>query len=142
MLRLALSNKTGLDVPADDYVFHAVLRCGRVVSKPGKRLYTEAIDLAQVDGSNLVFQLTVLEASRILDLFPSFGERGLPGVWRMQASSTFVKLARPFEPYELEKVKAFLLQSSSASFVRSRYESSLAVLGPPQESVADAAGQR
>jgi hypothetical protein len=119
-----------LEVPNDDYVFHAVLRCGRVVSKPNKRLVTEVHDLGvAADGRSYVFEMTVLEASRLLDLYPCFGQEGLPGQWRLQGLAGLVKLGRPLEPaggpYEAAKVVEFLLELTSCDFVRERYAESL-----------------
>lgn len=115
-------------VPPDDYTFHAVLACGRVISKPNKKLFTEAYDLATSDdGHAFVFELTVLEASRLMDLYPSFGHSGLPGQWCLQSGR--VRLVKALEPaggpYDASKVAAFLLDNTSCAFVRSRYATAL-----------------
>lgn len=105
-------------LPIDDYTFHAVLKCGRMVSKPHKSLFVEALDLAASDAqSGFVFRMTPLESSRIADLWPAFSTDGLLGTWRL-SSDGYVKL---LQATDTSNAREFLLSKESAAFVQERY---------------------
>lgn len=111
------------EVPMDDYVFHMVLRKGPMVSSPGVPLYVEVLDLVEAPG-RLIFRMSMLDASATADQWPAFENEGLAGQWRLQGTTGLLKFVQVYEG-SAESTKAFLLDETSHTFVRSRYESAL-----------------
>lgn len=121
-------SRQSVKLPCDDYIFHALLTRGPVVSKPNERVYVEAYDGAAAD--SLVFHMSLLEASAVMDAFPAFEDAGLVASWKLSATTGLVTLIAVAPCNNDEQVRQFLMSSASAEFVRSRYE---ACLGPSFE---------
>ena len=111
--------------PLDDYVFHMVLRQGRMINRVTGPCVVEAIDFSQSpDGRSLIFHMSPLEASTIAEAHPEFLGPGLIGRWKLSATNGLIKLVT-VGPVSAEDARRFLCDSSSHELVRQRYEAIL-----------------
>jgi len=110
--------KKELQVPIDDYILHAVMKRGSIVSRPGKPLYVEVLDFS-THNNIMVFKMTLLDSSCLMELHPQFDE-GLPGIWQLMMNGylRFVGLV----PKQFESIEAFLVDGQSNALVRERYK--------------------
>ena len=104
----------------DDYIFNMILKRGHIVSKKNE-IYVEVIDIAELDEYNLVFKMTVLEASVLSEKYPAFESQGLLAQWKLDSANNLIKLYKIFENNSFELTRAFLLDSASNVIVRERY---------------------
>lgn len=107
--------------PLDDYVWHMVLRQGRMINKSNEPCVVEALDFSSSDGRVLVFHMTPLEASLISEQYPEFLTTGLVGRWKMNATTGLLKLLNTVLYITANDIKAFLTDPASNVFVRQRY---------------------
>jgi hypothetical protein len=113
--------ETPVNIPYDDYILHAALRKGPVISRPKKGLYVEVQDLGSSTEQSFVFHMSVLDASVLQEQWPEF-DTCLVGAWKLQASTGLLKTIRIFEKKDPKAIQDFLLDSASHDFVRKRYE--------------------
>ena len=111
-------------LPFDDYVFHMVLKKGPTISNIGHPVFTEVYDLAQdlSDQKRHIFKMSVLDASSLVEQWPSFETSGIAGSFKFQSTSGLLKSMKIFDEQDPEKLWTFLLDPSSHTFVRTRYE--------------------
>jgi hypothetical protein len=109
------------ELPFDDYVIHAALRKGPIVSRPMQALYVEVQDLGSSREHSFVFHMSVLDASVLIEQCPDF-EQCLVGAFKLHASTGLLKPIRIFEKKEAQAIQDFLLDSASHDFIRKRYE--------------------
>lgn len=114
----AFGRTESFEIACDDYTFNAVVRQGPIVSKPDHSVYREAIMLSQSE-TNFVFQMTLLEASRIAEIQPEFAYTGIVGSWSLSTSG-FVKLVKAAQ-LSATQVDEFLQMPNSAEFIRVHY---------------------
>lgn len=108
--------------PIDDYVFHMVLRQGRMINRPNQKCTVEVIDFSSdAEGHQLVFHMSPLDASTIAAKHPEFVETGLPGKYKLSASTGLVKLIAPYAARGAQDLSDFLLDPGSNELVRVRY---------------------
>lgn len=114
-----------LELPMDDYKFHALLKHGPVRSLPKGPLTVSVIDGATLDGKAFVLPMTLLDASIIADSHEDFYEHGLLAAWKLSCrpdGSFSIKLLEPYSGTKTPAaIHAFLLDPASAHFVRQRY---------------------
>lgn len=115
-----ISITNGPTVPLDDYILHMVLQRGRVISVPKKPLYVEVIDMSDV--RPLKFKMSLVDASFISDMHPDFDTKGLVATWRLHGTSGLLKMIKAFDSTCPIKIKEFLLDPQSASFVLDKYK--------------------
>lgn len=96
------------EIKIDEYIFHAVLKKGRIVSKPTE-LYAEAIDFSS---KNYVFRMTLLESSIVSENWPNFDTVGLVGEWKLMTNG-LLKLVKCFESTNEKLIMEFLKSSKS-----------------------------
>ena len=123
-LRIGLCNSF-IQVPIDDYIFHAVMRRGPVVSKPGRPMYIEVMDFSEspVTHSVVLFRMSLLDASIVSEAYPDFDTTGIPAIWQLQTNGTLK--FNSYMPKTYESVQSFLLDAQSNAFLRERYKISL-----------------
>jgi len=122
MLKIRQYSVNGRDdsfeVPCDDYTFNAVILQGPIVSKPDHSVHRDAIMISP-SAVNYVFKMTLLEASRIVELHPQFCD-GLIGLWSLSTTG-FLKLIK-IGPTASSQIQEYLLMQNSAEFVRNHYK--------------------
>ena len=113
-----------LRIAFDEYVFHAVMKKGKLVSKPNEVAYVQVLDCAQDldDMNQLVFKMSIVEASFLEQTWPQFDLDGILGVWNINGTNGFISLKQRMHLTDFEEVKAFLMDSKSYELVRLRYE--------------------
>ena len=115
-------NKT-ISIPLDDYSFHMIIKKGKLVSKPFDIVYVQAIDVvSNVFEEHKVFRMSLVDSSYLEQEYPAFSDKGLVGQWKLVANTKQLKFIRPLQDVSYDSVKRFLLDLSSHSFVRNRYE--------------------
>lgn len=105
---LSRSNGQKDELKIDEYLFHAVLKRGRIVSKPTE-LYAEAIDFSN---KNYIFRMTLLESSIVSENWPNFDTVGLVGEWKLMTNG-LVKLVKCYESNDPKLIMDFLKSSKS-----------------------------
>lgn len=108
--------------PIDDYVFHMVLRQGRMINRPNQPCTVEVIDFSSDSkGQQLVFHMSPLDASTVAAKHAEFVETGLPGKYKLSASTGLLKLISAYGARGTQDLSDFLLDPCSNELVRSRY---------------------
>ena len=116
-------------IPYDDYRFVAILKLGPLDSRKDQTLKVHVLDSCNVNGV-LLFPMKLLHASQISASYPQFETTGLLGWWKLISSNkeTWITLDTPLWPKTPSDVQKYVLDNSSATFVRKRYESFFASL--------------
>lgn len=107
-MKLYSSITSPIEVPIDEYIFHGVLKKGRIVSGPTE-LYAEAIDFSK---ACFVFRMSLLESSIISESWPEFDTKGILGQWRLMTNG-FLKLVQISDLRDPKEIKLFLKDSHS-----------------------------
>jgi len=114
-----------VQIPIDDYTFHAAMKRGKLVSRPNEMVYVQAIDLSQdAEGSQFSFKMSVVESSLLEQKYPEY-EDGLLGQWAINGTTGLLSFKGPFLSKHYEEIVAFLSDVKSNTLLRSRYEASL-----------------
>lgn len=111
-----LENFSGrCEIPTEDYVFHMIVKQLQLVSST-EETYIEVLDFSK---KAFKFKMTILEASRIMDLWPDFST-GIVGSWKF-ATSGFLTLIKSFDSRDAEQIERFLQDHSSHEILRENY---------------------
>lgn len=107
-MKLYSSLAQPIDLPIDEYIFHGVLKRGRIVSGPNE-LYAEALDFSR---AAFVFRMSLLESSSISESWPDFDTCGLLGQWRLMTNG-LLKLVQASELKDPKEIKLYLKDPKS-----------------------------
>jgi hypothetical protein len=111
-----LENYSGrVEVPTEDYIFHMIIKQQKLISST-EETYIETLDFSK---KAFIFRMTILEASRIMDLWPDFAT-GLVGTWKL-GTSGFLSLIKCFESQDPDQIEKFLQDASSHDLMRQNY---------------------
>ncbi len=115
-MKLFSSKSECIEIPVDEYLFHSVLKKGRIVSSPSE-LYAEAIDFSS---ARFIFRMSLLESSSISEQCPDFDSVGLLGQWRL-GTNGLVRLVQASQLKDPEQIKKFLKDPQSNSIFSKYY---------------------
>jgi len=103
----------------DDFTANMIIKCGACVSSyKSPEAYVEVIDL----GSNKKYKMSILEASVLSDVYPSFTDKGLIGTWSYNSLDQKIKLVKQEVCQDKTQLVEFLTSSSNYQETRKHYE--------------------
>ena len=118
--KLSFTNKESFYVPADDVSFFCILKRLRTVHLDGESVVQAVHIVPSHNRSNIIFNLTILESSRIDCINGKFGEVGVMGKWKFVGDSPKIELIQLYSEYE--NFLALATSHENQSFVRDCYK--------------------
>jgi hypothetical protein len=111
-----LKNINGVEpINVEEYVFHMIVQQKQLFSST-EETYTECIEFSN---KAYAFKISILEASRILDIWPDF-LTGLVGSWKLSTNG-YLSLIKVFESKDPNQIEKFLQDKASHELLRQHY---------------------